>query len=1059
MPLSCHQSFPINDVFIASELWFQSRTRPPLVTIILIADTKSTYLHDIEQIIQKQNKDTYVNRLFLLSHRFGDESNQMYYIQFLYFYESFPDLNFVKLFAVLCKTTCTDYLEAFTTTGSSVTSYYHVADVLNRTHDQSVQYCKERPQSYLVSLESPSELVFLFNLLKESPLVKDLKRHFSVPLGIKNDFNEFYWESGNPFLFVNDFYKTSYGECFFINSSSIERIEFIDDITEHLMRHVFTENCSKEVSEPFVICECQEVIVNQDLTLSVLAEVSRNENMFEISSCRHPELDLYSSGNVSHDSFQLIECDQNVSSDNKYTQRYVCSKKLCNKLNTIRNDTLFLVLLLLSGNNYSIYESFAMSDCKSLMERPQNETIESLSGQGFTTDIDWFCLNQSVGKDARKISTANDAQYPRVPCATHPKEFVHKCIKSRFRCKSPSGCISNSHLQNCEHFKCPKGFVKCPNSYCISHTYINDDYRDCPSGEDEFESTLFLGSVQISYKHKGLCIHEQDKSSFQLRNGTHFLCNIPCPRNYVCISSRRTKYNQSTGADYAEYIYKLTVGLYNLSNLAYPLQKHTRVSHLFQMVELYGPYCRIENFDFAFQYWNLLEVIVLDLSYNELISSNHMKSITGLSHLKVLNISHNQNLTIDQNFVFPRSLEIIDFSYTKTSTLKLNVFENVSFLKHLNLSNTLVSTFQDMGIPEYFTLETLYIENIEMTNISENFFRGLTINSELRASDYKLCCPQILNPNISVDKCHAPVDVISSCKHLVGDIVKRITIWTVGLITLVANGIVLVYRIGWNREIFKKAYGLFVSGLAVSDFIMGMYLLLIAIVDIHYKDIYVLEDVKWRQSVLCQLAGIMSTLSSETSTFFICLITIDRFMKITFPFGQHRFTNTGKKLSFTLVWLIGILLAVLPILSKEWAIYSSNGLCLALPFSSKYHKGWIFSFVIFVVLNFIFFLFIALGQILIFANILSIKNKVKNANNDKSRRAQDYNIAKKLALVALTDFMCWFPVGILGFLSLNGYIFEREVYAWVVVFVLPINSALNPMIYTLLAIYEKCRTI
>ncbi|XP_055888129.1 G-protein coupled receptor GRL101-like [Biomphalaria glabrata] len=341
-----------------------------------------------------------------------------------------------------------------------------------------------------------------------------------------------------------------------------------------------------------------------------------------------------------------------------------------------------------------------------------------------------------------------------------------------------------------------------------------------------------------------------------------------------------------------------------------------------------------------------------------------------------------------------------------------------------------------MGMPKYFALESLYIENVTITNIEENFFRGLTIKSELRASDYKLCCPQILNPNISADKCHAPADVISSCKHLVGDIVKRITIWTVGLITLVGNGTVLVYRIGWNREIFKKAYGLFVSGLAVSDFIMGIYLLLIAAVDIHYEDIYVLEDVKWRHSVLCQFAGFLSTISSETSTFFICLITIDRFLKITFPFGQYRFTKTGKIFSFTLVWFFGFLLALIPITSTEWNIYSSNGLCLALPLGSSKHD--------------------AFGQIVIFVNIVLLRKSTANLRINIKRKQDDLNIAKKLAFVALTDFMCWFPVGILGFLSLNGHIFDREVYAWIAVFVMPVNSALNPIIYTIPAIYQNC---
>ncbi|KAI8740871.1 G-protein coupled receptor GRL101 [Biomphalaria glabrata] len=630
-------------------------------------------------------------------------------------------------------------------------------------------------------------------------------------------------------------------------------------------------------------------------------------------------------------------------------------------------------------------------------------------------------------------------------CERQKTQVFHRCIKEYFHI-----CEDNSHLQNCETFVCPKGFIKCPNSYCIFSSDVDDGYRDCPLGEDEFQMSNFLGFTKISFIFEEFCVEKLFDFTNEERNLFH--CDLPCPMNYTCVSNK--VYSKGKETEITEYTFQVASGLYNTSNLVYPLHFYQQMLPFFQMVELYAQDCRIQTFDYSFQYWNLLEVIVLDLSYNELISSNDMKSITGLSHLKVLNISHNQNLTIDQNFVFPTSLEIIDFSYTKTSTLKLNVFENVSFLKHLNLSNTLVSTFQDMGIPEYFTLETLYIENIEMTNISENFFRGLTINTELRASDYKLCCPQILNPNISADKCHAPVDAISSCKHLVGDVLKRITIWTVGLITLVANGIVLVYRIRWNREIFKKAYELFVTGLGVSDFIMGMYLMLIAAVDIQYSDIYVLEDVKWRHSHCCHFAGFLSTLSSETSTFFICLITTDRFLKTTYPHGQHRFTKTGKYVSFTLVWLISFLLAAVPIVSKDWNIYSTNGLCLALPLITTDYDGWVFSFIVFVVLNFALFLFIVMGQILIFTNFNS-KRSVHSIKRNSRRRLEDLSVARKLAFVALTDFMCWFPVALLGILSLSGYIFDREVYAWIAVFVLPINSALNPVIYTIPVIYKR----
>jgi hypothetical protein len=42
-----------------------------------------------------------------------------------------------------------------------------------------------------------------------------------------------------------------------------------------------------------------------------------------------------------------------------------------------------------------------------------------------------------------------------------------------------------------------------------------------------------------------------------------------------------------------------------------------------------------------------------------------------------------------------------------------------------------------------------------------------------------------------------------------------------------------------------------------------------------------------------------------------------------------------------------------------------------------------------------------------------------------------------------------------GILALNGFPIPSDVYAWSVVFILPINSALNPFLYTVTAIIGK----
>ncbi|KAK6961063.1 G-protein coupled receptor GRL101 [Biomphalaria glabrata] len=308
------------------------------------------------------------------------------------------------------------------------------------------------------------------------------------------------------------------------------------------------------------------------------------------------------------------------------------------------------------------------------------------------------------------------------------------------------------------------------------------------------------------------------------------------------------------------------------------------------------------------------------------------------------------------------------------------------------------------------------------------------------------------------NKCHGPIDVISSCENLVGDVFKRFVIWIVGVVTLVGNGIVLAYRLVWNREILKKAFGLYVSGLAFSDFVMGIYLMIISSVDIYYQDVYVFEETHWRNGMLCQISGFLSTLSSETSTFFICLITLDRFLTITYPFGEYRLPKLLTRVLFTLAWLLGIILAAVPLIISDWEIYSSNSLCLALPLSSKSLRGWEFSFVVYVGVNFILFILIAFGQVAIFVNIYRRKQSMSFLKKCRKRRLEDLAVAKKLAFVAISDFLCWFPIGVIGYFSMKGHTFDRDVYAWFAVFVLPINSALNPIIYTIPAFYSKCKT-
>ena len=62
-----------------------------------------------------------------------------------------------------------------------------------------------------------------------------------------------------------------------------------------------------------------------------------------------------------------------------------------------------------------------------------------------------------------------------------------------------------------------------------------------------------------------------------------------------------------------------------------------------------------------------------------------------------------------------------------------------------------------------------------------------------------------------------------------------------------------------------------------------------------------------------------------------------------------------------------------------------------------------------------------------------------------------------MTLIATTDFICWFPIGLLGILSFFGVRIPIEWNIAITIFVLPLNAALNPFFYTFNVVLEKQR--
>ena len=62
-----------------------------------------------------------------------------------------------------------------------------------------------------------------------------------------------------------------------------------------------------------------------------------------------------------------------------------------------------------------------------------------------------------------------------------------------------------------------------------------------------------------------------------------------------------------------------------------------------------------------------------------------------------------------------------------------------------------------------------------------------------------------------------------------------------GILALLGNGLALFYRLKFDAKCLHLAYTIFVANLTIADFLMGIYLITIAIADQYYRNRYNLK--------------------------------------------------------------------------------------------------------------------------------------------------------------------------------------------------------------------------
>jgi len=126
--------------------------------------------------------------------------------------------------------------------------------------------------------------------------------------------------------------------------------------------------------------------------------------------------------------------------------------------------------------------------------------------------------------------------------------------------------------------------------------------------------------------------------------------------------------------------------------------------------------------------------------------------------------------------------------------------------------------------------------------------------------------------------------------------------------------------------------------------------------------------------------------------------------------------------------------------------YGETSVCMPRFYVVLGESSWEYTTFI-LTLNFLSFLFIAGSCIYILKHTSQQTKRMRKNSQRKKSNKQSAEIQKRIVRIIITDFCCWIPICIMAYVRL-GVEFSDIAYQISAVLLLPINSAINPLLFT-----------
>ena len=491
---------------------------------------------------------------------------------------------------------------------------------------------------------------------------------------------------------------------------------------------------------------------------------------------------------------------------------------------------------------------------------------------------------------------------------------------------------------------------------------------------------------------------------------------------------------------------------------------------------------------------NTNSLMIKTLTLNKLQLRAEPKMFIEFYKILLLNLSrcqfHNK-LLLSTMFAGLAELKILYLTNTKLRTLPTDIFKELFNLKRLLFTGSQVISIAHSAFPKAIHFKQLDISGLSLTAVSNSAFCNLFHLLKLNLSNNALptvkrntfdCLENIIeidlrNNNLghmgSIEFPMPPeilwLDSFSHCCYLqhIKAVKCRHTKMTSSDPTTVCKNILFnswqletcywmmcVVVITLNVASFlckhishkRKQDVVFCSYLISSDILIGVYLFAISILNAIHKNNYFLLNDDHFLYFTCPIVVMFPIVSHLMSNTTMCYITVQRLLATKYHFAKklidvYSSSNQHLLLVITCVFSCGVAMLYLSMTAPD------NAICFA-PFYSKHTGVVVYIICVYIVCGGATFIASCIMYYHIITYVISVQRI--RIQYDKSKSAL-LPLRRKIIIVLSCNFASWVSLTALVLGDILSKSTSDYVDKMLLVCILPMNSIMNPYIYTFMS--------